>query len=357
MAIQYLSGNRATGTASDRAGLTTYSTKSWVELGRTTLTSTSSTIAVEGITTTDYDHLMILSRNLVNSDHNMTYSTGNGSYPSSGNNYCDRRSENGGSDATTTNRSDNGIITDAHTQEMFTVGNMANYDGEEKLVIWHSVGDNTDGAGNAPDRFECVGKFTGTSKIDRLKLNNSSSINNEVGSEMIILGAKSSGTDNSQGFWRELANVTYSGGDTLDSGTITAKKYLWVRIHGIANGNFDNCKIRFNGDSGSNYSYRHNSNGAGDSANTSDSGINYVGTNGAEDHFVDMFIVNNSDKEKLAHIEQLRASDAGASNNPARKELAGKWAKTDQQITSVQAVNGGSGDFASGSTIQIWGSD
>ena len=95
MAIQYLSGNRATGTESDRTGMTTYSAKSWVELGRTTLTSTGSTIAVEGITTTDYDHLMILSHNLVNSDHNMTYSTGNGSYPSSGNNYCDRRSENG----------------------------------------------------------------------------------------------------------------------------------------------------------------------------------------------------------------------------------------------------------------------
>ena len=39
MAIQYLSGNRATGTASDRTGLTTYSTKSWVELGRTTVKS------------------------------------------------------------------------------------------------------------------------------------------------------------------------------------------------------------------------------------------------------------------------------------------------------------------------------
>ena len=40
----------------------------------------------------------------------------------------------------------------------------------------------------------------------------------------------------------------------------------------------------------------------------------------------------NSDKEKLATIEQLRASDAGAGNNPARKEVIGKWAKTDQQI-------------------------
>ena len=61
-----------------------------------------------------------------------------------------------------------------------------------------------------------------------------------------------------------------------------------------------------------------------------------------------MFIFNKSDKEKLATIEQLRASDAGAGNNPARKELAGKWANTSAQITSVQAVNGGSGDLSRG---------
>ena len=70
-----------------------------------------------------------------------------------------------------------------------------------------------------------------------------------------------------------------------------------------------------------------------------------------------MFIFNKSDKEKLATIEQLRASDAGAGNNPARKEVIGKWAKTDQQIVRVSAVNGGSGDFASGSRIQVFGSD
>jgi hypothetical protein len=54
MAIQYLSGNRATGTASDRAGLTTYSTKSWVELGRASVSSAVDEIHVSGLDTTDY---------------------------------------------------------------------------------------------------------------------------------------------------------------------------------------------------------------------------------------------------------------------------------------------------------------
>jgi len=134
----------------------------------------------------------------------------------------------------------------------------------------------------------------------------------------------------------------------------------WERLHHgaiTANGNFDNCKIRFNSDSGSNYAYRKSNNGGSDSTNTSDSGLGYMATNGAEDHFVDMFIVNKSDKEKLAIVDNVRASDAGAGNTPARKELVGKWANTSDSITSIQAVNGGTGDFASGSRIQVFGAD
>jgi hypothetical protein len=356
MAIQYLSGNRATGTESDRTGMTTYSAKSWVELGRTTLTSTGSTIAVEGITTTDYDHLMILSHNLVNSDHNMTYSTGNGSYPSSGNNYCDRRSENGGSDATTTNRSDNGIISDAHTKEMFTVGDMANYDGKEKFVIWHSVGHNADGEGNAPDRFECVGKFTGTSKIDRLKLNNSSSINNEIGSEMIILGAKSSGTDNSQGFWQELADVELtSTANEIDSGTFTAKKYLWVQLHGVASGSISGSDLQFNGDTGSNYARRYSANGGSDGTGTSEATLGGIGT-ASGDSFVNWFIINKSDKEKLA-ISSGLANTTGASNAPDRREIVGKWDNKSDSITSIKVKENGSGGWTNGTTLKVWGSD
>jgi hypothetical protein len=355
MAIKYLSGNRATGTASDRAGLTTYSAKSWVELGRTTLTSTSSTIAVEGITTTDYDHLMILSRNLVNSDHNMTYSTGNGSYSG---NYADRRSENGGSDQTTINRSSNGIITDAHTQEMFTVGNMINYDGEEKLVIWHSVGDNTDGAGNAPDRFECVGKFTGTSKIDRLKLNNSSSINNEVGSEMIILGAKSSGTNtDKQGFWQELADVSVSSGSTIDTGTITAKKYLYFEFYTVPSGSQSYSWLQFNSDTGSNYASRYSTNGGGDATGTSSNdGVLYYAPLNNSERYQTGYIINNSDKEKLVIGEGVAQNTAGAGNAPERRELAGKWANTSAQITSIQ-VKAKNGSFTTGTRLKVWGSD
>lgn len=334
-----------------------YITKSWVELGRTTFTSASSQISVEGITTTDYDHLMILSHNLVNSDHNMTYSTVTGSYSGS---YADRRSENGGSDQTTTNRSDNGIITDAHTKEIFTVGNMANYDGKEKFVIWHSVGHNADGEGNAPDRFECVGKFTGTAKIDRLRLNNSSSINNEVGSEMIILGAKSSGTNtDKQGFWQELADVEVSSGSTIDTGTITAKRYLYFELYTVPSGSQSYSWLQFNSDTSSNYASRYNTNGGGEATGTdSDDGILYYAPLNQSERYMTGHIINKSDKEKLVIGEGVAQNSAGSGSGgiPERRELSGKWDNKSDSITSIQ-VKAKNGSFTTGTRLKVWGSD
>ncbi len=343
--VEYLAGGRIQGSST----LTSSPPQtSWKELGRTTLGSTNSNITVSSFTAKD--NLMVLTYGIDGSQMGFRVNS------DTGNNYNVRRSFDGGTDSTL--QSTKAQIHAQGAKKEFNVSEWVNIANQEKLFTSHTVSQNTAGAGNAPSRNEVVGKWANTSdQITTFTLHNAGATGFSSGSEVVVLGCDNDEADSGTNFWQELANVTYGGGDTLDSGTITAKKYLWVRIHGIANGNFDNCKIRFNADSGSNYSYRHNSNGTGDSANTSDSGINYVGTNGAEDHFVDMFIFNKSDKEKLATIEQLRASDAGAGNNPARKELAGKWANTSAQITSVQAVNGGSGDFASGSKIQIWGSD
>ena len=94
MAIQYLSGNRATGTASDRAGLTVYSAKSWVELGRTTLSSTSDNIDVTGLDTSDYPFLMVLTYGIDGSQMGFRVNS------DTGNNYHVRRSMDGASDST-----------------------------------------------------------------------------------------------------------------------------------------------------------------------------------------------------------------------------------------------------------------
>ena len=298
-------------------------------------------------------YMMILSHNIVTSNHNMTWSTGTGSYSGD---YSDRRSENGGSDLTSTSRATNGIISDAHTKNMFTVGNLLNTDGQEKLVSWSVVGHNDDGAGNAPDRFETICKFTGTSQINQMKLNNSSSINNEIGSEIVVLGYDPADTEGGS-VWEELASVTLgSAGDTLDSGTFTAKKYLWIQYSIISSGS-TNGIIRFNSDTGANYARRTSLEGAGDVAVTGSTSLNFGTLTDSNITFVEGFIINKSDKEKLVTGSVVSGNTAGAGNAPSRREGVGKWTNTSSQITSIQVINNGAGDINTGSRIKVWGFD
>ena len=324
---------------------------SWKELARASLSSAGDII--NSGTFTAKDNIMVLQHNI----NSGSVRTGLRLNADTGNNYAHRRSVNGASDAT--NTSHNRIVSDTDIDGSdFTVSEFNNISAQEKLGILHRVHQSGSGAGNAPEREEMIGKWVNTSsRITSIQSVNTETGDFDTGSEILVLGYDDDESDSGTPFWQELADVELSSaGDTLNSGIFTAKKYLWVQIFGIASSNLDNVKIRFNNYSDSSYAYRHNSNGGSESTNTSDSGFNYVGTNAAHNHYVNMFVVNKSDKEKLAIIEQVR-TDTGASNTPTRKEVVGKWAKTDQQIVRVTAVNGGSGDFASGSYIKVWGAD
>lgn len=82
----------------------------------------------------------------------------------SGNNYADRKSANGGADATRTSVAEfRNLGVDGATTPGFEVQYGINISAQEKLVIGFSVGQNTAGAGNAPTRIEWVGKHVNTS--------------------------------------------------------------------------------------------------------------------------------------------------------------------------------------------------
>ena len=69
--------------------------------------------------------------------------------------------------------------------------------------------------------------------------------------------------------WKELDRVTLgSSSYTMDTSTFTTKPYLMILHNVIVNSSQANTKIRFNNDSGSNYSVRKNISGGGDSTNT-----------------------------------------------------------------------------------------
>ena len=304
---------------------------------------------------------MILGHQICNTDHNTTYSTGTGSYSG---NYSDRRSENGGSEATTVNRTSNGIISDALTKDTFIVGEMVNITGQEKLVNWDMVGNNTAGAGNVPDRYETVGKFTGSAQINRMRFNNSSSVSNEIGSEIVILGCDNDEADSGTNFWQELADVELSSGtsNTIDTGTFTAKKYLYLQFYSIPSGSQSYSVMRFNLDEGNNYASRYSTNGGSDASHGGNNYILFYAPLNNSERFMSAFIVNNSSKEKLVVGEGVSQNTAGAGNAPERRELTGKWANTSNSITSIQMHSDSDDDnpsrlFAAGTRVKVWGSD
>ena len=161
------------------------------------------------------------------------------------------------------------------------------------------------------------------------------------------------------GTWERLAHVELSSaGDTIDSGTFTAKENLKVIIHTIATGGATNHAIRYNTDSSSNYAYRRNANGGSDSAEGSqgsDPSISGSISSSAGNIYAVGNIINISDKEKLAIWKTTFSNTAGAGNAPMRREGIAKWVNTSAQITKITVTNDSAGSYDTGSYITVFG--
>ena len=322
----------------------------WVELGRTTLGGAASTITVSSIT--DKRYYMILNSSLgtvANADIYGEFNSDTGS------NYSNRFAYNGteGTQASTSRNSVHITAASSNTP-FFAVGNYANLSAKEKLGICNSVQQMTAGAGTAPQRSENATKWANTAAvINAYTLMNSGASNYATGSEVVVLGWDPADTHTSN-FWEELASVTTTGSGAVNSGTFTAKKYLWIQFFGLSSSSH-NVAITFNGDSGANYSRRYTLNGAGDSTSVSNTSTLPAVSMGNES-FTNMFIINNSANEKLMISHSVGQLTAGAGTAPNRCEAVGKWANTSSQITSINfEVSGGT--FIAGSIIKVWGSD
>ena len=354
--VNYLDSRRIAGTTAERSSIpSSATTGGWVELGRTTLGSPATTIDVSSLANKRY--LMVLYNNIDNgtNTHFVVNQYGNSSVDT-GSNYSERRSQNGGADATGTSQTYINTSGGDQVVPEFIVQYIANYASKEKLIMSHSVGAQADGAGTAPNRRESVGKWANTSNpIDVIRANTAfGSRSYGTGSEVVVLGWDPSDTHTTN-FWEELADVTLSSANSnLSSGTFTAKKYLWVQIYCIPSTSTYG-KIQFNNDTGSNYAYRENTNGAGDTTGTSVAQF-YPTNVSAENKFINMFIINNASNEKLSIAHCVDASSAGAGNAPIRRESVNKWANTSSQITEID-LNANAGTWGTGSFIKVWGSD
>ena len=354
--VEWLAGNRIRGTNAERTTTTGFNpvVGGWKELTRVTLGSTSTTM-----TTPTFDnkrYYKVLVHGIQSSGSVETGLGINGI--NSGNPYASRLSVDGGTEQTGINLNyiADGWFSDPN--EIISEINIANLAGKEKLIIGHTGGANTAGAGTAPKRMEWVGKFAPSPDVDVSSILITGSGTFAVGSEIVVLGWDPADT-HSTNFWEELASVTTTGaGTSISSGTFTAKKYIWFQMYAPSGQSaiVDNFWVRFNGDSGSNYARRYSNNGGTDGTATSDSKIQ-ISRNGKEGDFMSAFIINNSANEKLLISHSISVGDTlGAGAAPNRGEIVGKWTNTSSQITSI-VVSANADSIPAGWIIKVWGSD
>ena len=332
----------------------------WHEVGRTTLGSANTNILVDSLP--DKKYYMILTNKI-----------GDGSVNSgcwarlnsdTGSNYATRMSNNGGGDSTGVSQANGGAATSSTPRPAFGVRYISNLASKEKLVISNFIEQNTAGAGTAPQRRENVYKWTNTSNaVSAVTEYNTGEGEYDVNSEVVVLAWDPTDTHTTN-FWEELASVDWTSGDTISSGTITAKKYLWVQI------NWQNtvshyANLYFNADSnGANYASRQSINGTAEqtsaSHNSGDPLFRVVGEGSGSiflNSYVNMFIINNSANEKLIIANGIQITTAGANAPYLRNEAVGKWANTSEQITNITLKKTASHGNFSGGTMKVWGSD
>lgn len=318
----------------------------WVEVGRTTLGSAASTIDVSSIPNKRYYQILVNYDDSVDSQLRF-----NGISTTT---YADRSSTNGSVDGTLIN-ADKMIMdqTAANTNARLVVGYIANLSTKEKLGQFWTVKQQTAGAGTAPNRTEAVGKHAQTTNpIDQMTVVRTTGTY-PIGAELVVLGWDPADvhTDN---FWEELASIDQTSEvSSISSGTITAKKYLWVQFYTDPSTGLQN-RISFNSDTGNNYASRQSNNGGTDALATSQPRWETSQFTNDTPLFTNMFLINISAQEKLGIVNTMVQNNAGATNIPTRNELVGKWDNISSQITEI-TVTASTGTITG--NLRVWGSN
>ena len=355
MTIKYLDSKRLEGVAGDLTSPSlTSGTGGWKEVGRTTLGSANANILVDSLPDKRYYMILYADKGQASTGADVNIRL-NGDANA---NYSYARCGNGGSNNTDINTASSyGIWAGNAVQTpIFGVFYLANKSDKTKLWQGHSVTQHTAGANNDPERSELVTKWANTSSVvSSITANGTSNL--ASGSEVVVLGWDDSDTHTTN-FWEELASVQLgSAGDTLDSGTITAKKYLWFQVY--TEGANTETQFKFNSTTGQEYASRRSGDGGSDSEfpNEYQSKINATGGASHTACLMNGFIINNSANNKLVITQQVAVEQTGSGTAPRRSEGITKWSNTSDSITSIQIINNSSGNFGTNSILKVWGSN
>ena len=358
MAITYKAGRRIQGTSTDFAGIAGV-TGGWKEVGRTTLGSSNADIVVSGLADKRY-YKVLTSISGTNNTTNRYWRLNS----DTGNNYSERFNyDNSGDHTQTSQTAAFAIINQVGTVPSFSVSYFANISTKEKLFQIQGLTQNTAGAGTAPNRYNMASKHAQTTNpISTITLNAGASGTFNTGSEVVVLGWDDSDT-HSTNFWEELASVTNSGGSTNNFGTgsFTAKKYLWVQAFVKNDGA---CSPRFRVgtggtiDTGTNIASRSSSDGGADGTALSRDDMVISISSTSENHFINMFMVNNASNEKLAIHNCITVGTAGAGTAPQRREGVSKYSNTSAQVNIIELEDAdASAGLGDGTIIKVWGSN
>ena len=331
----------------------------WHEIGRTTLGSAGDTIDVSSLA--DKRYLMVLTDIIASGSVGLRNRLGNSTIDT-GSNYGIRSSWNGGSDGSWASQDYMYGSGGSTSVNLFDVGYIANKSDKEKLKCSWDIVNTATGEGTAPNRGENVGKWANTSNaIDIIRQYNALSGDFNTNSEVVVLGWDPADTHTTN-FWEELASADWSSGYQINSGTFTAKKYLWIQgwYKNAANTSYARFRVGNNTiDNANNYANRYSLNGAGDNSagvSTDHIKMNVTNTDASSGSgFFNMFIINNTSNEKLV-IGHHTLTASGVSNYPARNEFVAKWNETSNQINVVELHRYGGNNFTAGG-IKVWGSN
>ena len=321
----------------------------WVELARTTLGSAASTLSVSSLPDKRYYMTLLDAQSGVNAEPTLRINSDSES------NYA-RRVNNDGTPASASSATgiDN-YNQSLNTREGFTLGYWSNLSAEEKLgQHWWLTNKNGTGSGFAPARQTGVAKWANTTNaIDEFTVLDTTGDNFSSGTEFVILGWDEDDVV-TRGFWELLKTVNGDGTGGFSTGTITAKKYLWIQAYcEPSSSSFGN--FRFNSDSDSNYATRKSDNGAADVTSIDVSSWD-VTTTQTTPFFINAFIINNSANEKLGFANTVMQNTSGVANAINRTERFGKWANTSSQITDIE-IRPSAGNYSSTSIMNVWGSN
>ena len=364
MAVKYLAGERIQGTAAERAALETTQEGSvpqttWKELGTRAVASGGDTTELE-VTFTAKDYLMILVHNTQSTpagSGDIYALLGGSDYTST--DYRVRRVKNGeyggntDSDSSTTNiRIADGLS--GTTGSNYFVSQFWNDDNSgAKLGIGHTVITNNTGTGNQCIAYEVVASWqpdTASTRITRVKIKTDDASHYfGDGTELVVLGmdvdeGDGGGTTN---FWQQIASVKGDGtSTTMTTGTITLPKYLMMEIYGES---MVSCKMRFNGETSSDFQRTYTANGANFTQNSGADGLEFLYDLAPASIHLD--IVNVAGEEKLIIGHTVEANNSSSTVN--RMEL---WAKNvDTAIITEISLSKPSGNFTANDNFRIWG--